>query len=228
MTALAFEFPENNMMDSVVPYLGPIGLIFLALLAGVVSPGPSFVQVARIAVSRSRADGLAAAVGMGLGALVFALLALAGLQALLAALPGVYMALKVVGGLYLMWIAVQIWRGAHQPLEMGGDDKDASRRTVLQSFRQGLVTQLSNPKIVVVYSSVFAALLPAQFPLPAAMLVLAGVLVMETGWYAVVAVVLSSSVPRAAYLRSKAVVDRTAAGAMGLLGLRLVATAHAV
>jgi hypothetical protein len=86
------------------------------------------------------------------------------LQALLAALPGVYMALKVVGGLYLMWIAVQIWRGAHQPLEMGGDDKDASRRTVLQSFRQGLVTQLSNPKIVVVYSSVFAALLPAQFP----------------------------------------------------------------
>jgi hypothetical protein len=38
--------------------------------------------------------------------------------------------------------------------------------------------------------------------------------------------VLSSSVPRAAYLRSKALVDRTAAGAMGLLGLRLVATAH--
>ena len=138
------------MMDSVVPYLGPIGLIFLALLAGVVSPGPSFVQVARIAVSRSRADGLAAAVGMGMGALVFAMLALAGLQALLAALPGVYMALKVVGGLYLMWIAVQIWRGAHQPLEMGADDKGASRRTVLQSFRQGLVTQLSNPKIVVV------------------------------------------------------------------------------
>jgi threonine/homoserine/homoserine lactone efflux protein len=141
-------------------------------------------------------------------------------------LPGVYTALKVVGGLYLMWIAFNIWRGARQPLEMGGGDLGASRRTVLQSFRQGLVTQLSNPKIVVGYSSVFAALLPAQFPLPAALLVLVGVLVMETGWYAVVAVVLSSAVPRAAYLHSKAAVDRTAAGAMGLLGLRLVATAH--
>ncbi|MEO7885550.1 MAG: LysE family transporter, partial [Polaromonas sp.] len=106
------------MMDSIVPYLGPIGLIFLALMAGAVSPGPSFVQVARIAVSRSRADGLAAALGMGLGALVFAALALAGLQALLAALPGVYMALKVIGGLYLMWIAFHIWRGARHPLEM--------------------------------------------------------------------------------------------------------------
>ncbi|MBW8721708.1 MAG: LysE family transporter [Polaromonas sp.] len=214
------------MLESVLPYLGPIGLILLALLAGVVSPGPSFVQVARIAVSRSRADGLAAAVGMGLGALVFAMLALAGLQALLAALPGVYVALKIVGGLYLMWMAFNIWRGARQPLEMDGAGDGASQQTVWKSFRLGLVTQLSNPKIVVVYSSVFAALLPAQFPLPAALLVLAGVLVMETGWYAIVALVLSSSVPRAAYLRSKLVVDRVAAGAMGLLGLRLVATAH--
>lgn len=214
------------MMESVLPYLGPIGLIFLALLAGVVSPGPSFVQVARIAVSRSRADGLAAAVGMGLGALVFAMLALAGLQALLAALPGVYMALKIVGGLYLMWMAFNIWRGARQPLEMGGTGDGVSRQTVWKSFRLGLITQLSNPKIVVVYSSVFAALLPAQFPLPAALLVLVGVLVMETGWYAAVALILSSTVPRAAYLRSKTLVDRVAAGAMGLLGLRLVATAH--
>jgi threonine/homoserine/homoserine lactone efflux protein len=214
------------MFESVLPYLGPIGLILLALLAGVVSPGPSFVQVARIAVSRSRADGLAAAVGMGLGALVFAMLALAGLQALLAALPGVFMALTIVGGLYLMWMAFNIWRGARQPLEMGVASDGGSRQTAWKSFRLGLVTQLSNPKIVVVYSSVFAALLPAQFPLPAALLVLAGVLIMETGWYAVVALVLSSTVPRAAYLRSKALVDRVAAGAMGLLGLRLVATAH--
>lgn len=217
-----------NMIEPVLPYLGPVGLILLALLAGVVSPGPSFVQVARIAVSRSRADGLAAAAGMGLGALVFAALALAGLHALLTAVPGLYVALKVLGGLYLLWIAFNIWRGAHQPLEMGTADGQSAKHTVWQSFRLGLVTQLSNPKCAVVYGSVFAALLPAQFPLAAGLLVLAGVVVMETGWYAVVAVVLSSAAPRAAYLRSKALVDRTAAGVMGLLGLRLVATANAV
>ena len=214
-------------MASVIPYLGPVGLILLALLAGVVSPGPSFVQVARLAVSRSRIDGLAAAAGMGLGALVFAVLALAGVQALLAALPGVYVGLKVLGGLYLMWMAFNIWRGAHLPLDMGHSDGAPQHSTVAKSFRTALVTQLSNPKIVVVYSSVFAALLPAQFPVLAAMLVLAGVLVMETGWYAVVALVLSSAAPRAAYLRCKSAVDRVAAGAMGLLGLRLVATAYA-
>lgn len=216
------------MIESVLPYLGPVGLILLALLAGVVSPGPSFVQVARIAVSRSRADGLAAAVGMGLGALVFATLALAGLHAVLTAMPGLFVALKLLGGLYLLWIAFNIWRGAHQPLEIGPADGQPVRHTVGQSFRLGLMTQLSNPKCAVVYGSVFAALLPAQFPLAAGLLVLAGVVVMETGWYAVVAVLLSLAAPRAVYLRSKTLVDRTAAGVMGLLGLRLVATANAI
>ena len=216
------------MIDSLLPYLGPVGLILLALLAGVVSPGPSFVQVARIAVARSRADGLAAAVGMGLGALVFAALALGGLHAVLTALPALYVALKLLGGLYLMWIALNIWRGASRPLVISAADNPAARHTVGQSFRLGLLTQLSNPKCAVVYGSVFAALLPAQFPLAAGLLLLAGVLVMETGWYAVVAVLLSSAAPRAFYLRSKALVDRTAAGVMALLGLRLVATANAV
>ncbi|WP_092004616.1 LysE family translocator [Polaromonas sp. OV174] len=216
------------MTQSLLPYLGPVGLILLALLAGVVSPGPSFVQVARIAVARSRADGLAAAVGMGLGALVFATLALAGLHAVLTAVPALYVALKLLGGLYLMWMALNIWRDASQPLAISAAHDSVARHTVGQSFRLGLLTQLSNPKCAVVYGSVFAALLPAQFPLAAGLLLLAGVLLMETAWYAVVAVLLSAAAPRALYLRSKTLVDRTAAGVMALLGLRLVATANAV
>src|SRR3954468_724349 len=148
----------DSLIPSLIPYLGPVGLILLALSAGMVSPGPSFIQVARIAVSRSRADGLAAAAGMGIGAAFFGTLALAGLQALLAALPGVYLGLKVAGGLYLIWIAINIWRGARKPLAVAEDDAP-SQSMLLQSFRLGLVTQLSNPKIVIVFSSVFAALL---------------------------------------------------------------------
>jgi threonine/homoserine/homoserine lactone efflux protein len=211
------------------PYLASVGMILLALLAGVISPGPSFVQVARIAVARSRADGLAVALGLGLGAVVFAVLALAGLHAVLTAVPALYTALKLIGGLYLLWMAWAIWRGAKQPLALAGEAAAApARRSLWQSFRLGLVTQLSNPKCAVVYGSVFAALLPAHFPLAASLLVALGVLLMETGWYVVVALVLSSAAPRTAYLRSKMAVDRTAAGVMGLLGGRLVLTASQV
>src|SRR4051812_24434035 len=58
-----------------------------ALAVGVVSPGPSFVLVARTAVALSRRDGLAASIGMGLGGVIFAALALAGLIAVLAQVP---------------------------------------------------------------------------------------------------------------------------------------------
>jgi threonine/homoserine/homoserine lactone efflux protein len=90
----------------------------------------------------------------------------------------------------------------------------------------GLLTQISNPKAAVVYSSVFAALLPAHFPIMASVLVMLGVMVMETGWYAIVVLVLSSPAPRAFYTRAKASVDRVAAGVMGLLALRLVSSVH--
>jgi threonine/homoserine/homoserine lactone efflux protein len=93
--------------------------IAAALSIGAMSPGPSFVMVSRIAVSRSRIDGLAAALGMGLGGVVFSILALAGLTALLSQFEWLYLALKVAGGIYLIYIAFRIWRGASDPLDMG-------------------------------------------------------------------------------------------------------------
>jgi threonine/homoserine/homoserine lactone efflux protein len=93
------------------------------------------------------------------------------------------------------------------------------------SFLIALGTQLSNPKAAVFYGSIFAALLPRDLPLlVAAVLLPAFVFVVEAGWYAIVALALSSASPRAAYLRAKTVVDRVAATVLGILGLKLVAS----
>lgn len=206
-------------------FLTSVGLILLALLAGVLSPGPSFVMAARTAVARSRADGLAVSLGLGLGATLIAGLCLAGLHAVLTAVPLLYSVLKVVGGLYLAWMAWSIWKSAPQPLEVAMQDVKAEKVSLWASFRLGLLTQISNPKAAIVYGSVFAALLPALFPLIAALLVMAGVFVMETAWYALTVLVLSSSGPRSLYLRAKTAVDRVAATVMGALSLRLVLSA---
>jgi threonine/homoserine/homoserine lactone efflux protein len=205
-------------------YLLSVGLILLALVPGVLSPGPSFVMVARTAVARSRADGLALALGLGLSAMLVASLCLAGLHALLTAVPWLYTLLKVAGGLYLAWMAWNIWKGAPQPLVMAGDSP-VLQANLWASFRLGVITQLSNPKAAIVYGSVFAAFLPAQFPWIAGMLVMAGVFLMETGWNMAVAWVLSSSKPRAAYLSAKTLIDRITASVMGALSARLVMSA---
>ena len=96
--------------------------IAAAIAIGAMSPGPSFVLVSRISTANTRLHGLAAAVGMGLGGALFALLALAGLIALLERVEWLYLVLKVVGGIYLVYLGVMIWRGAREPISVGSPD----------------------------------------------------------------------------------------------------------
>ncbi|MGJ7511144.1 LysE family translocator [Variovorax sp. GT1P44] len=211
-------------MNQLLPLLGIAG----ALAVGVVSPGPSFVMVARTAVSQSRPEGVAAAFGMGLGGACFALAALAGLQALLLAIPTLFIVLKVAGGLYLAYLGVRIWLGARQPLSMAAPVADASgaRRHAGRAFLLGLATQVSNPKTAIVYASVFAAFLPPSPSLAFGLGIVAVVFVLETSWYALVALALSAKGPQKTYLRYKAWADRLAGAVMVSLGLRLLASAH--
>src|SRR5258705_9686761 len=104
--------------------------ILAALLLGAMSPGPSFVIVARNAIGLSRTDGLATALGMGVGGVFFSGIALAGLYTLLSAVEWLYVCLKVAGGLYLIYIASKIWRGASSALvvENGGGAQNHNPR----------------------------------------------------------------------------------------------------
>jgi threonine/homoserine/homoserine lactone efflux protein len=196
----------------------------LAILLGAMIPGPSFVMVARNAIGLSRADGLATAFGMGIGGITFAGTALAGLYTLLFAVAWLYIALKVAGGVYLIYIALRIWRGASQPLSMhaGGARTTANAG---RSFWLGLSTQLSNPKTAIWYGSIFAALLPHHPPLWCYFVLPSLVFGVEFGWYTVVAVCFSSRRPRELYLRARVWIDRIAATMVAMLGLRLIVAA---
>src|SRR5687768_5832368 len=93
--------------------------IIAAMAIGAMSPGPSFVLVSRIALSSSRAHGLASALGMGAGGFIFASLAVLGLTALLMQFEWLYLAFKIIGGGYLIYMAYRICRGASAPLDTG-------------------------------------------------------------------------------------------------------------
>jgi threonine/homoserine/homoserine lactone efflux protein len=193
-----------------------------AITVGAVSPGPSFLMVARTAIAASRADGLAAALGMGVGGVFFAGMALAGLHVVLIALPWLYVVLKVAGGAYLIFIGWMIWRGARQPVAVAEEEAVNAPSTVLRSFWLGLATQMSNPKAAVVYASVFVSLLPSEIPLWVTLVLPLVIFAIEAGWYTIVALALSAPSPRAAYLRSKTWIDRVAGAVMAALGLRLI------
>jgi threonine/homoserine/homoserine lactone efflux protein len=158
---------------------------------------------------------------MGCGGLVFAGLALAGLQALLMQVSWLYLVLKVAGGAYLVYLGIRIWRGAKVPLETSNSAQPAGRGW-RRSFAIAFATQISNPKTAIWYASVFAAFLPN--PIPAWMFWVLPPLIftLEAGWYTIVALAFSAARPRALYLGAKLWIDRFAGGVVGLLGGRLI------
>ena len=210
-------------MPDISPLL-PLFAILGALLVGAISPGPSFVYIVRTSVAQSQRDGLAGALGMGVGAFIYGALALAGLRTLMTEAGWLYVALKVAGGLYLIYLAIKIFRGAKEPVAVAvtGDGSG----NIGRSFWLGLATQLSNPKIVAVFGAVFAALLPANPPLWLDLAVPPLIFVQETTWYAIVALAFSSSRPRVLYLRAKLWIDSAAGLVIGALGVRLILDAR--
>ena len=142
-----------------------IATILATLLVGAIIPGPSFIIVARNAIGLSRRDGLATAMGMGVGGVCFSSLALIGLYSLLQSVEWLYAGLKIVGGAYLIYLALKIWRGASIPLILDSV-RSQMHGNVRKSFWVGLSTQLSNPKTAIYYGSIFAALLPQHPSLP--------------------------------------------------------------
>ena len=198
-----------------------LGLAVVHVLA-VASPGPSTVLVVQTAAV-SRRSGLITAFAMMLGSVAWASAALFGLQALFAEFAWVHRAFQVAGGLFLLYLAVLIWRHAREPLPeiatlAGGSD--------WQVFTRALLLQLSNPKIMVFFGSIFLSVLPHDMPGWMQVTVLALVAFDEFAWFTLLALTFSGGTARAFYRRTKFWIERFMGGALALLGLRLALSAR--
>ncbi len=196
------------------------GLALVHLLA-VASPGPSTVLVIQTAAGSGRRAGLLAAFAMMVGALAWAAAALYGLQALFARFEWLYMALRILGGIYLLYLAVMLWRHAGAPLPTIAPG--APRVGGWRGFLHALLLQLSNPKIMVFFGSIFLSLLPGDLPGWMEAAVLAIVAFNEFAWFALLALLFSGGTAQAFYRRTKRWLDRIMGGVLGLLGVRLLA-----
>lgn len=197
-----------------------LGSITLALMLGAISPGPTFIYVAKNSIAISRQHGLFTALGTGTGAALFGLLAVLGLQAVLLAVPSAYLMLKICGGIYLLWLAFKIIKHAKAPMD--SMDDGVQPMSYKQAYRLGLITQMSNPKIAIILASIFTALLPKEIPTYFYVVLPILCFFIDVGWYSLVAVALSAEGPRKVYLKFKAIFDRIAGGVMTLLGLKLI------
>ncbi len=202
-----------------------VAVALLHLMAAI-SPGPAVLMAARTGVTDGLRTGFFLACGIGAGGVVWALAALFGLNLVFEAAPQLLWALKIAGGLYLLWMAIRMWRDARVPLDLSVAGTGATRppRSRLSAFRLGLSTQLANPKPAVLFSSIFVGTVPQGTPVWVYAALLAVVFLNETVWNTLVARVFSTESARAGYIGLKTLVDRAFGGMLALLGLKIAAT----
>lgn len=189
----------------------------LTLLAAIASPGPSLLFLVRTTMAEGRGAGIAAAFGLGLMAALWTGAALLGLDALFSLFPWAYIAVKTIGAAYLIWIAIQMWRHARDPI------RESQTTAHSRFFRQGLLINLGNPKSVLFSAAVLVVIFPPELTPAAKALIFSNHLAVEWIIQPTLAILLSTEAIRRRYLSAKTMTDRLAAGVLGALGLRLLA-----
>ncbi|MGW1838368.1 LysE family translocator [Streptomyces sp. NPDC002067] len=148
-----------------------------------ISPGPDFAVVLRTALGSGRRAALCGALGIAAGCFVWGLAGAVGLTAMLSASQAAYGVLRVAGALYLMWLGAQALRAARRGRTApGATAPDVARETVdgagttgltpLRAFRTGLLTNVLNPKVGVVYLSLLPQFIPHGAPVVATTMLL--------------------------------------------------------
>ena len=201
---------------------------YLATLAGVAlaqaSPGPNMLAVAGAALGSGRRAALWTVAGIATAMLVWAAAVAVGLAAILELYPPVLTTMKLVGGAYLLWLAVKGLRAAIRGEGVAVTAR-ASAHGAWRSWRNGLAVVLTNPKAALMWTAVGTYLFGSG--LTAVEVALFGPIgaVSALLVYGGYALAFSTGAASRVYGRFSRAINAGIGGAFGLLGGSLVADA---
>ncbi|WBU54256.1 LysE family translocator [Paracoccus sp. SCSIO 75233] len=207
-----FQDARTADLSGIEPYLTLVGLISVALL----SPGPAIVAAIQTSFSRGREEALPFGLGLAIGASLWCLFALAGLALIFRSHPQAYMAVKIIGGVYIIWVAWQLWKNARGPLP------EAAEKKFGRGFFGGVLLNLSNPKPALFYAALILRLFPGELSLGKQISIYLTGVSTELFWYTVVTLAMSTATMRRRYFGAKFWIDRLASVVLFALGLMLI------
>ncbi|MGE8150521.1 LysE family translocator [Pseudomonas vancouverensis] len=210
------------MDGSSVNYFAPLLSLALLWTVAVVTPGPNFFNTAQVAASCSRRHGVVAAMGIATGTVLWGLAGGLGIKSLFNAAPTLYLAFKIAGGCYLIYLGLKQFK--RKPPRSAGNSGEMTGRTLWSAYVQGLAGNMTNPKSALFVATIFAAVMPAS---PSPTLLGLAVLTMSTlslSWYCCVALLFASRRVAGVYERSRTWLDRFAGSCYLLFGAHLVAS----
>jgi threonine/homoserine/homoserine lactone efflux protein len=196
----------------------------LACLVLFITPGPDMSLFLAKTLTGGRRAGIAAMAGAMIGCVVHSLLAAFGLSALIAASPSAFLVLKVVGALYLFWLAIDAIRNGSALSVAAGPSVTVS---FWRTLALGVSINLTNPKVVLFFVTFLPQFIDGQDPHAAGKLLFLGIyFVVLTAPLAVLLILGAERLLGAIrhHPRVLRVIDWTFAGVFGAFAARILMT----
>ncbi|MGE6811205.1 LysE family translocator [Pseudoalteromonas nigrifaciens] len=188
----------------------------LVCIMGAMSPGPSLAVVLKHTLSGGMKNGMLAALSHGLGVGLYAAASLLGLGALMLQFPTVYQMLVYLGAAYLAYLGIKILLAKAHGSELQVQHSEVSSKTALQD---GFAIAFLNPKLAIFFLALFSQFIdPQNLTLSIGIIMCLTVLVIDTGWYLLVALLTEMSKNRFGFNQQNVWLDK-------LLGLVFIALA---
>lgn len=191
-----------------------ITTVLLLYAAIVVSPGPNFALISRLAISGARQTAIGATIGLACAATLYAVLSMSGLALLLTR----------IGWLAgVCFLSISASRDGYTVLPpMASPAFLLAQDSFVRGLRLGLLVNLSNPKGIAFFISLYATTIPPDTSTAARIAILGGGFALEILWYGLVVGLLSTGPARATYQRFGIWIERVMGTFLVLFGLRLI------
>lgn len=199
-------------------------LLFIGVAAIViVVPGPDTAVVTKNVLVHGRRVAFGTSLGVSTGLAVWTLAAALGVASVVRASYVAFTVLKLIGALYLVWLGLQALRAArHAGSDARPSPAGNPAMSALGGFRQGLLSDLANPKIGIFFTSLLPQFVDPGHPVLLPFIALGAVFVaMTVVWLSVYCVVAARAAQTLQRPRVKAALDRVTGVVLISLGLRL-------
>ena len=196
-------------------------LVFIHFCA-LITPGPDFFLVSQTAISRSKKQSMFVVLGITASVMIWAFLALMGLNIIFEKVVWLKHMMLVVGGIYLCWLGYQMLRSAFSKKSGSTQPQFELPQSNFRFFLKGFLTNLSNPKAVIYFGSVFSIFL-ANPQLDGVHSLLFVIVSIETFiWFSFVVFVFSLPSFKVAYQNAAKWIDGISGGIFTLFGAYLI------
>jgi RhtB (resistance to homoserine/threonine) family protein len=205
-------------------YLAQFITVAVLHILVLVSPGPDFVLVAHNSLKYSRRSGLMTAMGVGLGILVHAAYSIAGLAYLISQSVVVFNIVKILGGIYLVYIGFKALTAKNFETSSEVLPEEKKTNNNFSDFRTGFLTNILNPKVTLFFLALFTQVISADTPLVLKLAYAVEMSAVTTLWVCLVAYAFSHDSFRTRIIKVQKYIDKTLGLILVVLGLKIIVT----